>query len=234
MKHLYRVFFALACIVMLAFPFEALSQRSSKSGGSFGGSRSSGRSYSTPRSSPRSGGGSFGGSRSRSRSERYAAPPSRNSSPSAAPYSAPRRSASPSVQNSFGGTRLQSSQEYTSRYGTPRRTEKRSLPLGGSKSNYIVHSYGGMGDGFMMGYLMGSAPWYYHMPFHPAYYYSAPYTVVNPDGTTSVYPGQFSAGTLVFTILLLGGGGYIIYVWYRTRKRRLTVGSTDMSQSSFG
>ncbi len=242
MKRVYTFFLVLVSVALLALPMDLIGQRSSKSGGSFGGSRSSGRSYSAPRSaprsSPRSGGGSFGGSRSRPSGDRYSAPSTRNSSPNSpqrnSQSATPRRSSEPSVQNSFGGTRLNSAQDYTSRYGTPRRTETQALQSNGRQGSYIVNSYGGMSDGFMMGYLMGHSPWYYHMPFHPAYYYSAPYTVANPDGTTSVYPGQFSTGTMVFTMLLIGGGGYIVYVWYRGRKRRREFGTTDMSQSSFG
>ncbi|NQW30830.1 MAG: hypothetical protein HQ472_10005 [Ignavibacteria bacterium] len=242
MKRIYSFVMVFLAVLLMLVPSDLFSQRGSRSGGSFGGSRSSGRSYSAPRSAPRStprsGGGSFGGSRSAPRSNGYSAPSNRNSSPSGTqrnqPYSTPRRSSEQSMQNSFGGTRLNSTADYTSRYGTPRRTETKSLQNGASGSNYVVHSYGGMSDGFMMGYIMGRAPWYYHMPFHPAFYYSAPYTVANPDGTTAVYPGQFNTGTLVFTMLLLGGGGYIVYVWYRNRKRVQNFGGNDMSQSSFG
>jgi hypothetical protein len=136
--------------------------------------------------------------------------------------------------NSFGGSRLSTGTDYTSRYGTPRRSQPVSVPTTGGSTNYVVHRYGGMGDGFMMGYLMGSIPWYYSMPFHPAYYYSRPYTAVNPDGTVSVYPGTFQWGQLFFMLLLVAGGGYIIYVWLRGRRQRRAYGSADMSKSSFG
>lgn len=198
---------------------DLLSQRR---GGSFGGSRSSGRSYSSPRSSP-SGGGSFGSSRS-------TAP--RSGSPSGS--TAPRQSTS-IPRNSFGGSRMTSGTEYTSRYGTPRQVQQQSVPNAtGGSSNYVVHRYGGMGDGFMMGYMMGMIPWYYSMPFHPAYYHSQPATVANPDGTTSIYPGTFQWGTLFFTLLVVAGIGYIIYVWLRNRRRRRELGDVNMSQSSFG
>ncbi len=217
------------CATLLALtPMEAFAQRS-RGGGSFGGSRSSGRSYSAPRSMPR-GGGSFGGSR--------------RSQPSTAPrsYSAPRsRSTSPSTygsqsvrSNSFGGSRLNSSQEYTSRYGVPRKVENTTIPGSAGNTTYQVHRYGGMGDGFMMGYMMGSIPWYYSMPFHPAFYYSRPYTVTNPDGTVGVYPGTFQWGQLFFVLLLVAGGGYILYVWLRSKRRRREMGGADMSRSSFG
>jgi len=217
----------LVAILVMLVPAELDAQRR---GGSFGGSRSS-RSY----SSPSRGGGSFG---SRNGGGSFG---SRRSSPSSSPYSSGRtssvpRASSPSVQrNSFGGSRLSTSSDYTSRYGIPRKTERATFSSGGGGStNYVVNRYGGMGDGFMMGYLMGSVPWYYSMPFHPAYYYSRPYTVANPDGTVSAYPGTFQWGTLFFTVLVVGGVAFIVYVWVRNRRRRNASGGLDMSRSSFG
>lgn len=203
--------------ILMIFPTDMLAQRR---GGSFGGSR---RSYSAPRSSPR-GGGSFGGSR-RSPSSPYS---SRGTTrPSTSQPTSTRT-------NAFGGSRLNSSREYTSRYGVPRKTETRAIPGANGSTNYTINRYGGMGDGFMMGYLMGSIPWYYSMPFHPAFYYSRPYTVTNPDGTVGAYPGTFSWGTLFFVLLLVGGGGYILYVWLRNKRQRRQLGGVDMSRSSFG
>ncbi len=221
----------IGAIIFMTVPFDAFAQRS-RGGGSFGGSRSSGRSYSAPRSAPRSSpGGSFGGTR-RSPStsptttpRNYSAPRARSTSPTGAPVS--------SRPNSFGGSRLNSSQEYTSRYGTPRRVETARVPTANGAQNYVVHRYGGLGDSFMMGYLMGSIPWYFSMPFHPAFYYSRPYTVANPDGTTSVYPGTFQWGQFFFVLLLVGGAGYILYVWLRSRRKRHLQGGVDMSRSSF-
>lgn len=220
----------LVAILVMLMPADLDAQRR---GGSFGGSRSS-RSY----SSPSRGGGSFG---SRGGGGSFG---SRRSSPSSSPYSGsggrtssvPRAQSSPSVQrNSFGGSRLSTSSDYTSRYGIPRKTERATYSSGGGGStNYVVNRYGGMGDGFMMGYLMGSVPWYYSMPFHPAYYYSRPYTVANPDGTVSAYPGTFQWGTLFFTVLVVGGVAFIVYVWIRNRRRKNASGGLDMSRSSFG
>lgn len=214
----------LLAVFMWVIPTDTLAQRR---GGSFGGSRSSGRSFSSPRS-----GGSFGG---------------RRSAPSSAPRSAPRSGSSsrgsnyspsrPTERNTntFGGARINRPQDYTSRYGTPRAQSRESFRTNGTTTNYVVNRYGGMGDGFMMGYLMGSIPWYYHMPFHPAYYYSHPTTVVNPDGTTGVYPGTFQFGTLFFTLLIVGALCFIIYVIIRNRRRRVQGYSSmqDGSQSSF-
>jgi hypothetical protein len=213
-------------VLLSTLPADVFAQRS-RGGGSFGGSRSSGRSYSAPRSAPR-GGGSFGGSRSTSPStapRSYSAPRARSTSPSAAPTSAQR--------NSFGGSRLNTSQDYTSRYGVPRKVETARIPTANGATNYQVHRYGGMSDGFMMGYLMGSVPWFYSMPFHPAFYYSRPYTVANPDGTVGVYPGTFQWGQLFFVLLLVAGGGYILYVWIRSKRKRRELGGADLSRSSF-
>ena len=111
---------------------------------------------------------------------------------------------------------------------------------GGANTRYVFNNYGGMGDRFMMGYMMGSMPWYYGMPFHPAFYYARPYQVVNPDGTVSVYPGQFQWGTLFFMLLLFVGIIFILYVAIQSRKRRRFEGGggssgdgDDWSRSSF-
>lgn len=208
-------------LLLSLFPIDVMSQRR---GGSFGGSRSSGRSYSSPRSG---GSRSFGGTR---QSTPYGSRGTTRPGSSTTP-----RSSTTTSRNSFGGSRLNSGSDYTSRYGVPRRTETTRIPTaGGGATNYTVHRYGGMGDGFMMGYLMGSIPWYYSMPFHPAFYYSRPYTTLNPDGTTAVYPGTFQWGTLFFLLLLVGGGGYILYVWLRAKRRRHLSGGVDLSRSSFG
>lgn len=190
----------------MVFPLDTLAQR--RGGGSFGGSRGGGRSFSSPR-----GGGSFGGSR-------RSAPSRPSTAPRSGSGSSSRYGNAPTQRNSFGGSRMGSSGDYTSRYGTPRATTRQSVPGAGGTTNYTVNRYGGMGDGFMMGYMMGSIPWYWSMPFHPAYYYSRPYTAANPDGTTAIYPGTFQWGTLFFTLLLIGGVLFILYVWMKNRRRK--------------
>jgi hypothetical protein len=97
----------------------------------------------------------------------------------------------------------------------------------GSNQNYVVHNYGGRGDGFMMGYMMGSVPFMWRTPFHPAYYYSQPSYVTMPDGSVEVYPPTFSYSTLIFTLLI---GGLIVYVIVRVIRRRV---SNMNSNSSF-
>lgn len=178
--------------------------------GSFGGSRGGG-------------GRSFGGSRSRSYSRPSSPSYSRPSSPSFG------RSTSPTPRSSFGGKRLNSGSEYTRSYGTPRQSTPMKLSNGaGGSQNYVVHNYGGRGDGFMMGYMMGTIPFMWHTPFHPAYYYSRPSYVTNPDGTVEVYPPTFSYGTLIFTLLI---GGLIVYVIVRVIRGRRS--SMMDSNSSF-
>ena len=224
MKRVPMLLMILATIAMIT-PEDTFAQRR---GGSFGGRRS----YSAPRSAPRSyprstpgSGGSFGGQRRQSTSP-YSSRQSTRST---------RTPVGTRQTNAFGGSRLSSSRDYTSRYGTPRRTETRTVPgTFGSGTNYVFNRYGGMSDGFMMGYVMGMTPWFYSMPFHPAFYYSRPYTVTNPDGTVGVYPGTFQWGTLFFMLLLVAGGGYIIYVWLKRKRERHRFGGADMSQSSFG
>jgi hypothetical protein len=199
-------------------PADLLAQRR---GGSFGGSRGGGYGRSFGRSY---GGGSrsFGGSRTS---------PNRPNAPSqrGTGYSAP------APKNSFGGSRMSRPADYTGRYGVPRSTERRSMPgANGTQNNYVVNRYGGMGDGFMM----GSIPWYWSMPFHPAYYYSRPHTVVNPDGTTGVYPGTFQWGSLFMTLLVIGAIGFVIYIWLKNKRRRLSYAQAydsddDARKSSF-
>lgn len=181
----------------------------------------------------RRGGGSFGGSRRSSPS--YSRTPSR--SPSTRPntsFGTPRSrttTASPAPRTSFGGTRLSSPQNYTRRYGTPRRTETMTRNNAqGQPQNYVMHRYGGMGDGFMTGYMMGSIPWMWSMPFHPAFYYSRPAVYQRPDGTTEVYPPTFSWGKLFFTLLVIGGIIYVLYAILRSRKRAQM---STISRSSF-
>lgn len=229
MKQFFVILSLVAALIVWVVPTDVLAQRR---GGSFGGSRGggfSGRSF---------GGGSrsFGGSRG-------SAPRTYPSRPSASPQRSPGYSAPSQGRNSFGGSRMSRPADYTGRYGVPRRTETRTFSgANGTKANYVVNQYGGMGDGFMMGYMMGSMPWYWSMPFHPAFYYSRPYTVANPDGTTGVYPGTFQWGTLFFTLIVVGGIGFILYTWLRNKRRRTfayssastyTDADDDGSKSSF-
>ncbi|MFN8358470.1 MAG: hypothetical protein U0264_01020 [Candidatus Kapaibacterium sp.] len=185
--------------------------------GSFGGSRGGGgRSF----GGSRGGGSSFGSSRgSSSRSNSYTRPsapaPSYNRT---APSTSPSRSYS-SPRSSFGGSRSGSSEGYRRSYGIPRQSTPMTVPNGqGGSQNYIVHNYGGRGDGFMMGYMMGSTPFLWHTPFHPAYYYSRPTYVTNPDGTVEVYPPTFSFMTLFFTLVVAGGVVLIIVMIVRRRR----------------
>ena len=203
-------------------PTDALAQR--RGGGSFGGSRGGGygRSFRSPSS-----GRSFGGSRTR-----QAPPPSRNAPGSNAPTG--RFGNAPTSRNAFGGSRMNRPADYTGRYGAPRATERQSFRgQSGTSTNYVVNRYGGMGDGFMMGYMMGSIPWYWSMPFHPAFYFSRPYTHANPDGSVGVYPPTFQWGTLIITLLVVGGLLFIGYVWLRNRRRRMAYTTSGTMAASY-
>lgn len=190
--------------VMALFVMD-VSEAEARRGRSFGGSR---------------GGSSFGSSRRST--------PSYGSSSRST--SRPRSSATTQRRSSFGGTRLSSPQQYTRSYGIPRRTESVRAPaMGGTGySNYQVHQYGGMGDRFMTGYLMGSTSWMWSMPFHPAFYYGRPAYYTNPNGVTEVYPPTFQLGKLIITLVVIGGIGYVIY---RVMRRRST--AQPGPQSSF-
>ncbi len=130
-----------------------------------------------------------------------------------------------SIASSFGGKRLESGQIYRKRYGVPRKVERVSLPSSAGKQPVQLNYYGGMSDQFMLGYLMGSAPWYWSLPFHPAFYYSRPYIVENPDGSVEVYPGTFSWARL---FLVLGGTAFVGFlIWRILRARRQTPSGTS-------
>lgn len=161
---------------------------------SFGGSR---RSFSRPQSSPRS----FSKPRQQS--------------------TVPRQTATSKPKTSFGGTRLSSGQNYRKSYGTPRKTEPVQMKgqTAGSPQ-YVAHYYGGMGDRFMMGYMMGSASMWWYTPFHPAFYYSRPYVVQNANGTQEVYPPTFSWGKVLLIVVLVGGVAFVGYVVVRNIRRR--------------
>ncbi len=179
-------------------------------------------------------GGSFGGSRSFGRSSA----PSRPSAPASAPRSSFGGNRSTAVgsgaakSSSFGGTRMASSGDYTSKYGTPRRTVAGNT-MAGVPGNYRVNDYGGYSSSLMMGYMMGSTSMMWSMPFHPAFYYSRPYYVTNPDGTVGVYPPTFSFAKLFFTLVILGAIIFVIYVIIRNRRRNNGSWGVTHSQSSF-
>lgn len=185
---------------------EADAQRR-RGGGSFGGSRSPSYAPSRP-STPSPSGGSFGGNRSMT----------------PAPSSGMSR-------GSFGGARPQSAiagSNYRNSYGIPRQSTPMTVP--GASSPYMVHSYGGYGDGLMAGYLMGRTSMMWSMPFHPAFYYSRPVYVAGPNGAMEVYPPTFSFFRLFMGIFIMGGVVFLV-VWLIRRSRRNS--DYGMSQSSF-
>ncbi len=233
-QHAIQGMVLLCCVLTfsLAVVHESMAQR--KSGGSFGGSRGGGSrpSISSPR--PSSSSSSFGGSRSTP-----SMAPNRGSAPSSASpsMSGGMRQGTPSAvgsastsapRSSFGGSRLNSGNDYRKSYGIPRQTTPQTLP--GYSSPVMMHSYGGFSDGLMMGYMMGHSSWMWSMPFHPAFYYSRPHVVYAPDGVTvqEVYPPTFSFLKMIITLLVVGA---IVYVLVRiVRGRR----NSSYSGSSFG
>jgi len=192
--------------------------------GSFGGSR---------------GGGSFGGSRGSGSTFRSTPAPA----PSYSPRSyAPSQPAAPRSSGSFGGSRsgfgspsgalsgaagTGAAMNYRKSYGIPRQSSPVTVP--GQSTPYIAHRYGGFSDGLMMGYLMGHTSMMWSMPFHPAFYYSRPTIVQNPDGTVEVYPPTFSFFKLFLTLAILGAVVWLVMRYIRRRR----AASDDMSQSSF-
>jgi len=168
------------------------------------------------------GGRSFGGSRRSFSSRQYSRQPSGTSQNQANRLGTQRKT-------SFGGTRLSSSQSYTKKYGVPRRTASAGTTPGIPK-NYVVHQYSGYGNSLMMGYLMGHSSLLWIMPFHPAFYYSKPYYVENPDGTMEVYPPTFSIERVLITILIVAG---IVYFILTAIKRRKQFRTQQRTQSSF-
>jgi hypothetical protein len=173
-------------------------------------------------------GGSFGGSRSFGRSS-----PSRTSSAPRSSFGGSRAtSLSGGRSSSFSATKMNASRDYTTKYGAPRRTVAGNT-MAGVPGNYRMNDYGGFSSGLMMGYMMGNTSMMWSMPFHPAFYYSRPYYVTNPDGTVGVYPPTFSFAKLFFTLIIVGGIAYIIYVIIRNRRRNAGSWGVTHSQSSF-
>ncbi|OGU41943.1 MAG: hypothetical protein A2X61_11790 [Ignavibacteria bacterium GWB2_35_12] len=215
MKTTKRILHLRAIIILFAFTILLLAPDIAEARGSFGG-RGFGRSFgrrSFGRSAPSRSRSSFGRQRSMTSS------PVRNTP-------------SQRAATSFGGRRLNSSGDYTAKYGVPRRSQTFARTNAqGLPQNYAIHNYGGYGNGLMMGYMLGHTSWMWLMPFHPAFYYTKPYYADNPDGTVSVYPPTFDWGKLFFTILIVGAIVYIIYSIIRN-KRRMKQGY--YSQSSFG
>ena len=139
-----------------------------------------------------------------------------------------RTQTDPKKTPSFGGNRMTQAQA-TKKYGTPRKTETMvGKNAAGQNVSYSVNRYGGYGSGLMTGYMMGSVPFMWSMPFHPAFYYSRPTYVTNPDGTIAVYPPTFSFGKLLFTLLIIAAIIFIIRRIIKARRSRAD------SQSSFG
>lgn len=163
--------------------------------------------------------GSIGGSR---RSSSSSSSRSRSTTTTSKPRTDPKKTPS------FGGSRTTKAAAQK-KYGTPRKTETiTGKNAAGQPVSYRMNSYGGYGSGLMTGYMMGATPFYWSMPFHPAFYYSRPVYVSNPDGSMDVYPPRFSFGKLLITLIIIAA---IIFIIRRIIKNRK---ANSYSQSSFG
>jgi len=160
---------------------------------------------------------SFGGSRSRT----FSTPSNKSVKP-------PVTRSTQRQTTSFGGKRLASGNEYRAKYGQPRKVSQPGQTPG-VPANYRINQYGGFSNGLMMGYLMGHTSWLWFLPFHPAFYYTRPQYVENPDGTVDVYPPTFDWGKLFITLIIVGA---IIYFIVRAIQRR-KLSARASSQSSF-
>lgn len=160
---------------------------------------------------------SFGGSRSRT----FSTPPKKG-------LNTPMNKSTQRQKTSFGGKRLSSANEYRAKYGQPRKVSQPGQTPG-VPAHYRINEYGGFSNGLMMGYLMGHTSWLWFMPFHPAFYFTRPQYVENPDGTIDVYPPTFDLGKLFITIIIVGA---IIYYIVRAIQRR-RISARASSQSSF-
>lgn len=206
-------------ILVLSLSLIASDISMAKGGKSFGGSRSFGgsKSFSSPKTSTPS--SSFGGSKSTGMQ--------RQSTPSSS-FGGSKSTTTPSVSRPTGMTSSYGNNNYTSKYGAPRKTVTPS-EVPGMRNNYRVHDYGGFSSGFMTGYAMASIPWYFHTPFHPAFYYSRPVEIANPDGSVDMYPPSFS-----FLKLFVGLAIFVVVVWIIIKiMRKVKGGGNSGSQSSF-
>lgn len=217
-------------IALALFLFNEIIPEDLYARGSFGGSRGGGgRSFGGSKSfgSSRSSSKSFGGSRS-SNSYNTSRPSSSTPSRSTSSYEAPSKM----PRSSFGGgTRMSSNYEARAKYGTPRKVDNYAFRDNqGISRNYQINDYGGYSSALMRGYMMGQvSSWMFYAPWHGAFWYSRPVYVENPDGSVAVYPPTFSTGKLIFTIIIVGGIIFIVYVIIRARRRR----NSYESQSSF-
>lgn len=160
-------------------------------GGSFGGSRSSGsfggsRSSGSLGGSPRSSGGSFGGSGSVGGS-------SRSSGGSFGGSRSSGNSGSFGRGGAFGGG-IRTTTSRPSTFGQ-RPVSSRTYYVNGTP--YIGHSFG-FWSGYSLGWAMG-APWYYHTPFSPYFYFHRP---VIYQG--ALYPGGFNWVNFFISLLFFG------------------------------
>lgn len=192
-------------VVLLALPAEmALARR----GGSFGGGGRSfggGRSYSAPRSfgGSRPGGSFGGGSQPGGSTARRPGSSFGGNRPGTSGGGGFGRSGGFGSRNYIRSTRVAPS--YASR--RPTRTSQMYYNNG-----YVpAYHYGGFSG---WSYAWAAPMWYFHTPFHPAYYYRPP--VYYQGG---MYPGGFNWGNF-FAALILFAIVIAMIVWVVRRMRR--------------
>ena len=156
----------------------------------------------------RRGGRSFGGSRSfRPKQSQTTTPLSFNSQRQ-------------QKVTSFGGKRI-TKEQARAKYGIPKKVNQTTkTDPNGIQRTYNVHQYDGYASGLMTGYLMGHTSWLWMMPFHPAFYYSKPYYVENPDGSVDVYPPTLSYTKILLGIIILAFIFWLIYRIVFLRKKQ--------------
>ncbi len=138
--------------------------------------------------------------------------------------------AAPRSRTSFGGTRMSSTQA-KAKYGTPRRVQQTVGKNGqGAQQRYNINHYGGYSSGLMTGYMVGHTSLLWLTPFHPAFYYTRPQYVENPDGSIDVYPPTISAIKIIMGIILL-----MMLIWFiRTLfQKRKSISEEEPPKSSF-
>jgi hypothetical protein len=209
MARLLSIGVALLLAVLLTFDMSAaLAQRGGRGGGgsfgggrsfggggSFGGGRSSGGSFGSGRSS----GGSFGGSRSSG-----SGGSSGSSRSSGGSFGGSRSTGGGSFgrSGSFGSSGIRTTTTRPSTFGQ-RPVSTRTYYVGGV--GYPGYSYG-FWSGYSLGWAMG-APWYYHTPFSPYFYFHRP---VMYQG--ALYPGGFNWVNFFISLLIFG---FLIWLMFR-------------------
>lgn len=185
-----------------------------RGGGSFGGGRSGG-SFGGGRSSSSFGGGRSGGSFSGGGGS-FGSGRSSSSFGGSRSYSNSGRSNS----SSFGGGRSTSGSGSFGRsgsFGSSSFTSSRSVNYNGRSYTTSSTPYYYGGRPYHAVYVGGWGDywyhpvWYYWTPFHPAFYYSGPQYINDPNG------GYYVSGGFNFFHFLIGAAFFIFVIWLIAR-----------------